>query len=69
MWHTPLSIAEYARLRDAAQQQAHVLRREAIGAAWSAAGRWWCARWRQALRMVAGALGNRVSHPPIQTGS
>ncbi|MCZ8093570.1 MAG: hypothetical protein O9331_08765 [Acidovorax sp.] len=53
MWHTALPIAEYARLRDAALQQAHALRREAINAAWRAAGRGWRtglrALWRQAL--------------------
>ena len=53
MWHTALPIAEYARLRDAALQQAHALRCEAIHAAWSAAGHGWrtglSALWRQAV--------------------
>lgn len=72
MWHTPLPIAEYARLRDAALQQAHALRREAISAAWSHVGQvWstaWHALWRQALGRSdrsAGPGNGGVSSPSL----
>jgi hypothetical protein len=72
MWHIPLPLAEYARLRDAALQQAHALRREAISAAWSRVGQgWrtvWHALWRQALGRpgrVAGAGNGGVSSPSL----